>query len=44
MNGIMAPFLTPKKRLICRDELPRVHDPRSLGAAIRSSASKDLSR
>jgi hypothetical protein len=30
MNGIVAPFLTPKKRLICREELPGVHDSRPL--------------
>jgi len=30
-NGIMAPFLTPKKQAICREELSGVHDSRPLG-------------
>jgi hypothetical protein len=38
MNSIMAPFLTPTKRLICREELSGVHDSRSLGAGMDSSA------
>jgi hypothetical protein len=38
MNSIMAPIPAPTKRLICREELPRVHDSRPLGAAMRSFA------
>ena len=37
MNGIMAPIPDAKKRLICREELPGVHDSRPLGTAMRSS-------
>jgi hypothetical protein len=39
LNGIMGPMPDPKKRAICREELPGAHDSRPLGAAIRSSAS-----
>jgi hypothetical protein len=38
INGIMAPIPDPKKRRICREELPGVHDSRPLGAAMDSSA------
>jgi hypothetical protein len=34
----VAPFATPGNKAICRKERPRVHDPRPLGAAMRSSA------
>jgi hypothetical protein len=37
MNSVMAPIAVPAKRLICRQELQRVHDPHPLVAAIRSS-------
>jgi hypothetical protein len=41
-NGVMPPFLTRKKRLICREELQGVHDSHPLGAAIDLSASACL--